>query len=86
MSVRACRGAVSRTSSRVVRECRACCSHALSCVVRVRRAPCRVPFARIARCPRAKSFVSARCAHRVCTSCIVNSSRLESLIFIKILA
>jgi hypothetical protein len=56
-------------------------------VVRTRcRAPCRVPFAHIARCPRAKSFVSARRAHRVCASCVVNSSRLETLILIKLLA
>jgi hypothetical protein len=65
-------------------------------VARVVRMRCRVPFAcvarlavcrsRVARCPRAKSFVSTRYAHRVCTSCVVNSSRLESLIFIKLLA
>jgi hypothetical protein len=54
-------------------------------VARVVRTPCHVPFARIARCPRAKSFVSARRAHRFCTSCVVNSSRLESLILIKLL-
>ena len=54
----------------------------IASVARVVRTRCHVSFACVARCPRAKSFVSARCAHRVCMSCVVNSPRLEPLVLI----